>query len=1633
MFKKILIASVLCSALLAGQWVSAQSTLQNGLVSYWKMDEVIGARVDSAGQNHLVNNMAMAASATGKVGNSVQFNGTGIGQAFLIATNDNSLSFVNHSFTISAWLKINTKVSMTAANKSRYEYALRYDASLDRFVFCINGIFSTVTASALGSPATNTWYHVVAWYDNAAKTKSIQVNNGTVTTVAHTTGLNVSTNDFWIGALEGWNDNWNGGIDEVKIWNRTLTAAERSQDYTNGSAGIPLTPSVPALNVYVAPTGSPAGDGSLAHPTDLQTALEIATTRGQPGGTIWLRGGTYTYRTDVDSNIRGLPNQPITIRSYPGEWAVLDGWLTLYGSEVIFRDFEIMNSNSVRDQTTGHTGLRVYASNSKCINMVVHDSIGDGVELWEQAVNSELYGCLIYRNGFWDTSQLRPRGHNIYTQNITGLKLIQNNLIFSAYDYGLHIYSTSSSIQGYLVKDNISFINGASPYRATGRANLFCGGYTPLLNVTFDGNATYHPLHALHGANEFGYVKVVNTNVTVVNNYMVGGDNTMRINQYTSPVTFTNNTTVGYDNITTIDQTAGVALSIHNINRNTYYNTEDLGSYTFIINNVVQYTFPQWQANTGLDKASTYTVGIPKSPKVIVHPNAYESGRGNIAVYNWNLQPTVNVDLSNVLAVGSSYEIRNAQDYFGIPVATGTYAGTPIAVPMSGLSAGEIFNAFVVRTVTGGSANTAPTVAISSPGNGAVYTAPATVSISVNAADPNGSISKVEIFQGANLLATLTSAPFNFAWNNVGVGSYSLTAKATDNSGAVSASSPVAINVNSAPNIPPTVSIASPANNATFTAPANITITANAADSDGTISKVEFYQGTTLLGSDATAPYSFAWNGLAAGTYSLTCKATDNSGAITTSAAVSVTVNPAPNVPPTVSIASPANSATFTAPANITITANATDSDGTISKVEFYQGTTLLGSDTTAPYSFAWNGVAVGTYSLTCKATDNSGAVTISTPVAVTINPTPNIPPSVSIASPANNSTFTAPANITITANASDSDGTITKVQFYQGSTLLATVASAPYSIAWPNVATGTYSLTVKATDNSGAVTTSTPVVVSVNPTPNVPPSVAIASPANNTTFTSPASITIAADVTDSDGTIAQVEIYDGATLLATIFSSPYNFVWNNASVGSHSLSARATDNSGASMTSALVSVDVAPVVNVPPTVSLSSSAASSILTAPADVTLTALAQDSDSGISLIEILEGNVVLGSSSVSPYNLTMTALPAGTYTFNARATDAAGGTAISSPIVVVVNAPGNPVPNLSPTVVIPSPANNSSFTDPATFTVVVNAADADGTVVLVELLDGTGVIGSSANAPYTFDLKGVMAGTYQFTARATDNSGTVTLSAPITVVVVPSQDQLPQVSITSPQTGSMLSATASISLTVSANDPDGTVAKLEYFQGRTLLAAGPGNFTSFTWNNVAAGNYTLAVRATDDLGASAWSNPVSITVAAQPSSSNFVTNVITGRIRNDFNGWLGMRFSVGSNPVTLTHLGRLFLSGNSRTHKVKLVNANTGIDIPNSIVSISMAGGTNGVFKYTALSTPISLSANTSYYLVSQEVNGGDRWAHDNSKVLTANVATCDGAALSNGSNWIFRPGLNTAMGLVDFKFIAPVSVGSLNGK
>ncbi|MFW0740037.1 Ig-like domain-containing protein, partial [Flavobacterium sp. T12S277] len=440
--------------------------------------------------------------------------------------------------------------------------------------------------------------------------------------------------------------------------------------------------------------------------------------------------------------------------------------------------------------------------------------------------------------------------------------------------------------------------------------------------------------------------------------------------------------------------------------------------------------------------------------------------------------------------------------------------------------------------------NESPTVNITAPINNKLYTTvPANINITATASDADGSISRVEFYQGATLLGTDTSSPYSFNWTGVPAGTYELIAKAYDNLNAEMVSSIISVIVG---NKSPIVSIISPDDYAVYTDPGNINIYATASDSDGTISKVEFYNGTTLLGTSTTSPYSYNWTSVPIGTYRLTAKAYDNNGVVTTSSEVLVRVNQSP----TVSITTPGDNTIYLAPATFAISAAANDTDGTISKVEFYNGSSLLGTSTSSPYSYNWTSVPIGRYTLTAKAYDNNGGVTTSSAVLVRVNQSPTV----SITTPGDNAIYLAPATLAISARANDTDGNISKVEFYNGATLLGTVNTSPYTYTWTNVAAGTYVLTAKAYDNDNGISTSSSIAVIVNDAPRV----SITAPTNNSNYMAPAFVTINASATDANGSVSRVEFYNGINLIATSTTTPYTCNLTSLPAGAYSLTAKA-------------------------------------------------------------------------------------------------------------------------------------------------------------------------------------------------------------------------------------------------------------------------------------------------------------------------------------------------------------------------------------------------------------------------------------------------------------------------------------------
>jgi hypothetical protein len=463
--------------------------------------------------------------------------------------------------------------------------------------------------------------------------------------------------------------------------------------------------------------------------------------------------------------------------------------------------------------------------------------------------------------------------------------------------------------------------------------------------------------------------------------------------------------------------------------------------------------------------------------------------------------------------------------------------------------------------------------------------------------------------------------------------------------------------------VSPTVSLTSPANNASVSG--TVSVNASASDNLG-VTKVEFYVNGTLKSTDTSTPYLYSWNtsSLTAGSYTLMAKAYDAAGNVGQTTNLSVTiVND--TVSPTVSVTAPANNATVSG--NISVTANADDNVG-VSKVEFYEDGALLSATNIAPYSYSWNSTTVtdGTHTLYAKAYDAAGNIKQSSNVTVTVR-NDNTPPTVSISSPSNSAIVSG--TVSVTTSASDNIG-VSKVEFYVNGALQSTDTTSPYTFSWntTSVANGSYTLSAKAYDAANNVGSSSSVTVTVNNPDTTVPTASISSPSNNATINGTVSVT--ATASDNVG-VAKVEFYVNASLQATDTSSPYSFSWNTTSVanGSYTLSAKAYDAASNVGSSANVSVTVNNTDTTVPTVSISSPSNSATINGTVSVTATA---SDNVGVAKVEFYVNGALQATDTSSPYSFSWntTSVANGSCTLSAKAYDAAGNVGQSQNVALIV---------------------------------------------------------------------------------------------------------------------------------------------------------------------------------------------------------------------------------------------------------------------------------------------------------------------------------------------------------------------------
>jgi hypothetical protein len=515
-------------------------------------------------------------------------------------------------------------------------------------------------------------------------------------------------------------------------------------------------------------------------------------------------------------------------------------------------------------------------------------------------------------------------------------------------------------------------------------------------------------------------------------------------------------------------------------------------------------------------------------------------------------------------------------------------------------------------------------------------------------------------------------------------------------------------------------------------------------------------------------------------------------------------------------------------------------------------------------------------------------------------------------------------SSIVIEATSQPGDGFVSRIDFYTdwngtSGTLISSSKSYPYSVIYtPAGPVGTtHVVKALAYDNTGTLvpdgTPGGPYKDQLNLTMTTPnssqlPTCSIFTPANNTQIPIPdyaanASASIPVEVLAAPGSngplISKVELYINGVLFGTQTGYPYNFSWQPTVTGAYDLTALAYDNLGnviASTTGTGVSQTPAPTViavEATPGVAITSPASGATLNSGAPTSITATAVDTNlnlngtpATIQQVQFFQDGTFVGvataptAGSTDSYTVSFApvqklesgiAVPS---TLTAIATDTLGYSEVSEGIQVNVTTGGtggNVILGVPPTISLLTPVSQQDVVVNTPTTLSATAAAPNGNIASIQFLVDNKPLTTVTQYPYTAQWTPQNLGFYTVTATVTDNLGDKVSSQTITVNVVP--EPPPIVTITSPTTGSIVPVGSSVTVTATANSPNGTIQSVQFYQNGISIGTSSAQPYSASFSPSSTGVYSITAIATDNTTNTTTSTPVLFLVT--PASNGLGT--------------------------------------------------------------------------------------------------------------------------------------------------------------
>lgn len=448
-----------------------------------------------------------------------------------------------------------------------------------------------------------------------------------------------------------------------------------------------------AKNYHVTAVGSAAGDGSINDPWDIYTAFN-AKDIVLPADTILIHQGVYKGRFNVW--LEGSSEGHVVITNFKDDQVVLDAVegghelggenVALYsaGAYLIYDGLTFTNSDPSRytiqegsfpDKPQAVSGLYIVSPYTIVKNCIIHDQHGTGIGCWNGATNVEIFGNLIYYNG-WEAPD-RGHGYGLYVQNQDPESKvhIHHNIIFSNFNAGFHVYVTKGTVISNIhIYDNIVFDNGEPSERGPCANNIFVGGLRPLDGIKVLNNHTYLTGPGFGGSLRIGYYEQANKNIEVRGNYMIGCNKPLTVH-YCDSLTVEENFFYGKDYwLCHMYENGEQDLTSYNWDHNTYYFAGLRTDYMSGMN------WDDWKSTFSFDQNSQFIASAPPRNEYFFK-KCEGMDQIHLVVYDWEGLGGVEVDLSMHMKQGCKYLVYDAQNINGAPIVRDTYAGGDVYIP----------------------------------------------------------------------------------------------------------------------------------------------------------------------------------------------------------------------------------------------------------------------------------------------------------------------------------------------------------------------------------------------------------------------------------------------------------------------------------------------------------------------------------------------------------------------------------------------------------------------------------------------------------------------------------------------------------------------------------------------------------------------------------------------------------------------------------------------------------------------------------------------------------------------------------------------------------------------------------------